>query len=80
VRASCAPVRDTDQRFQADFNGETTPRQALLQAGSSACKSSGFGLTERPRSRTEPAVGYTTSPVLKTSWATGPVPLQAPES
>ena len=28
-----------------------------------------FGLTERPRSRTEPAVGYTTSPVLKTGYA-----------
>src|SRR5262249_35817703 len=28
-----------------------------------------FGSTERPRSRTEPAVGYTTSPVLKISRA-----------
>jgi hypothetical protein len=28
--------------------------------------------TERPRSRTEPAWGCQTSPVLKTDWATGP--------
>jgi drug/metabolite transporter (DMT)-like permease len=32
--------------------------------------------TERPRSRTEQAVGYTTGRVLKTRWATGPVPLR----
>jgi drug/metabolite transporter (DMT)-like permease len=31
---------------------------------------------ERPRSRTEQAVGYTTGRVLKTRWATGPVPLR----
>src|SRR5437764_786210 len=35
----------------------------------------GFRLTERRRSRTYRAVGYTTAPVLKTSWATGPMPL-----
>ena len=34
------------------------------------------GLTERRRSRTYPAVGYTTSRVLKTRWATGPMPLR----
>jgi hypothetical protein len=31
--------------------------------------------TERRRSRTDRAVGYTTALVLKTSWATGPMPL-----
>jgi hypothetical protein len=31
---------------------------------------------ERRRSRTDPAWGYHTSPVLKTGWATGPVPLR----
>jgi hypothetical protein len=31
--------------------------------------------TERRRSRTYRAVGYTTAPVLKTGWATGPMPL-----
>src|SRR5512133_3328580 len=36
----------------------------------------GSGSTERRRSRTYRAVGYTTAPVLKTSWATGPMPLQ----
>ena len=34
------------------------------------------GLAERRRSRTDRAVGYTTALVLKTSWATGPMPLQ----
>ena len=32
---------------------------------------------ERRRSRTYPAWGCHASPVLKTSWATGPVPLRA---
>ena len=36
----------------------------------------GNGLTERRRSRTDRAVGYTTAQVLKTCWATGPVPLR----
>ncbi len=42
-----------------------------------ATSSSQPNATERPRSRTEPAWGYHTSPVLKTGWATGPMPLQA---
>jgi hypothetical protein len=33
------------------------------------------GATERRRSRTYRAVGCTTAPVLKTGWATGPMPL-----
>ena len=36
----------------------------------------GFGLTERRRSRTDLAWGCQTSPVLKTGWATGPLPLR----
>ena len=43
------------------------------------CNRQRFRPTERPRSRTEPAVGYTTSPVLKTGWGTGPMPLHAAE-
>jgi hypothetical protein len=35
-----------------------------------------FAGTERRRSRTYRAVGYTTAPVLKTGWATGPMPLR----
>jgi len=35
-----------------------------------------LGSTERRRSRTYPATGYAASPVLKTGWATGPVPLR----
>src|SRR5215210_7340012 len=34
------------------------------------------GSTERRRSRTYRAVGYTTALVLKTNWATGPMPLR----
>jgi bifunctional non-homologous end joining protein LigD len=37
-----------------------------------------FRSTERRRSRTDRAVGYTTALVLKTSWATGPMPLRRP--
>jgi hypothetical protein len=37
-------------------------------------------LAERRRSRTDPAWGYHTSPVLKTGWATGPVPLRRQRS
>jgi hypothetical protein len=52
----------------------------MARAGHSDLKTTqgrrGFSLlrgeTERRRSRTDPAVGYTTSPVLKTGWATGP--------
>jgi hypothetical protein len=36
----------------------------------------GFGLAERRRSRTYQPLGYNGLPVLKTGWATGPVPLQ----
>src|SRR5205823_13797129 len=36
--------------------------------------------TERRRSRTYPAPGCDASPVLKTGWATGPVPLRAQPS
>ena len=35
-----------------------------------------FGLAERRRSRTYQPWGYHGLPVLKTGWATGPVPLQ----
>jgi hypothetical protein len=36
--------------------------------------------TERRRSRTYPATGCAASPVLKTGWATGPVPLRGEPS
>ena len=35
-----------------------------------------FWLTERRRSRTDPAWGCHASPILKTGWATGPMPLR----
>src|SRR5207302_1329519 len=53
---------------QAHRAGGRSERDPALLAG--------FGSTERRRSRTYPAVGYTTSPVLKTGWATGPMPLR----
>src|SRR5438067_3721698 len=36
-----------------------------------------FWLTERRRSRTDPAWGCHASPILKTGWATGPMPLRS---
>jgi hypothetical protein len=44
-----------------------------VEAVPSPCR---FGSTERRRSRTYPATGYAASPVLKTDWATGPMPLR----
>ena len=41
-----------------------------------ACREIAIGSTERRRSRTDRAVGYTTAQVLKTCWATGPMPLR----
>src|SRR5262249_28732275 len=46
------------------------PHRAMMPRSPSAPS------TERRRSRTYPAVGCTTSPVLKTGWATGPMPLR----
>src|SRR5262249_53879181 len=51
----------------------TETRESRASAGLSPCKE---GSTERRRSRTYRAVGYTTAPVLKTGWATGPMPLR----
>jgi hypothetical protein len=39
---------------------------------------SSFGSAERRRSRTDRAWGCHAAPVLKTGWATGPVPLREP--
>ena len=52
----------------------STARQYDLLGGA------GSGATERRRSRTDRAVGYTTALVLKTSWATGPMPLRGEPS
>src|SRR5207247_6535054 len=56
------------------------PLQTTFEANSLHPHKAGYlqGLlrSQRRRSRTYPAVGYTTSPVLKTGWATGPVPLR----
>ena len=52
------------------------PRRFRATGRRPARSHAGFGLTERRRSRTDRAVGYTTAQVLKTCWATGPVPLR----
>ena len=53
------------------------PALGALTADRDRGRSASAGrITERRRNRTYPAVGYTTSPVLKTGWATGPVPLR----
>jgi hypothetical protein len=60
-------------RFQDRQGGGSTP-------GASAARTSPFAGTsraERRRSRTYQRMGYMRLPVLKTGWATGPLPLQA---
>ena len=49
------------------------PRRAIRETGRKPASVQG---TERRRSRTDRAVGCTTALVLKTSWATGPMPLR----
>jgi hypothetical protein len=50
------------------------------EASANPLRANGLCSTERRRSRTYRAVGYTTAPVLKTSWATGPMPLPSGRS
>ena len=53
--------------------------ERAARAALSACLDSAwmrYASTERRRSRTDRAVGYTTAQVLKTCWATGPMPLR----
>ena len=54
----------------------STPTTLARRAPPDAAADSGFLGAERRRSRTYPAWGCQTSPVLKTGWATGPVPLR----
>ena len=51
-------------------------RQKLRGPGSLTYQLRPEVLAERRRSRTDRAVGYTTARVLKTRWATGPMPLR----
>ena len=72
VARSCSPVHSTTTApgrgfAPCDRNCWETPR-ALEEAAN--------GLTERRRSRTDRAWGYHTAQVLKTCWATGPMPLR----
>ena len=71
-------VRDGLKRLEARSSAKY-PLQTTFQANSlhphKAGYLQGFLRAERRRSRTYPAVGYTTSPVLKTGWGTGPMPL-----
>ena len=55
---------------------QKTGTKFLMRCLASRQESAFFAGAERRRSRTYPAVGYTTSPVLKTGWATGPMPLR----
>ena len=59
-------------------------KEPLTVGGGAACSrriaatpSVAETLAERRRSRTDRAVGCTTARVLKTRWATGPMPLRA---
>ena len=65
-----------DQPPEAGFARREAHRRDL---GGTAKKGAHGGNTVSPvpsRSRTDRAVGYTTALVLKTSWATGPLPLR----
>jgi hypothetical protein len=59
---------------------QTTGTKARKSCRRSKRREPGNQFTERRRSRTYPAWGYHASPVLKTGWATGPVPLRAKRS
>jgi hypothetical protein len=77
---SRATVHETvDSSFEPQFSqtegSYTGGPWETSDAMNAACRR--IPATERRRSRTYPAVGYTTSPVLKTGWATGPMPLRA---
>ena len=52
------------------------PRRPTTQASRDPSEHVRNGLTERRRSRTDRAWGYHTAQVLKTRWATGPMPLR----
>src|SRR5262249_20312590 len=58
-------------RISADVSGVGRTRSESSGNHMKACKIASFHSTERRRSRTYPAVGYTTSPVLKTGCGTG---------
>jgi len=66
VRASCAPVSASSRRSRAVYSGKRRERPAGGYLRPEPWQTAGFGLTERRRSRTHPAWGYQTSPVLKT--------------
>jgi hypothetical protein len=72
-------LRDGPKRLQAAFSAKS-PLQTAFKASTRSRHESagvqGFLRAERRRSRTYPAWGCQTSPVLKTGWATGPMPLR----
>src|SRR6185312_17118854 len=69
------------------FEIRWTPRYLMYSSGGTVARTrpqglllvplnhAPFGLAERRRSRTYQPMGYIGLPVLKTGWATGPVPL-----
>jgi len=64
------------RRFPADVNGHGRSGADERGAEENSRKYGTSCETERRRSRTDRAVGYTTALVLKTNWATGPMPLR----
>ena len=79
-RADRAPVARRSRGAPGPLQHRRCPRQRADRDHSKASQlhsPMGFGSAERRRSRTDRAVGYTAALVLKTSWATGPVPLRA---
>ena len=71
ARRSCAGER-LQERFPADLSGEGLDYRRATSAVLKGLDHAKSGLTERRRSRTDPAWGCHALLVLKTSWATGP--------
>ncbi len=72
-------LRDSRRFSQANVSGLERKFDHAARVGRPRPRSpqpAKSGSTERRRSRTDRAVGYTTARVLKTRWTTGPMPLR----
>ncbi len=75
------PNENTTPPLSADTSVRRLERKIAApthapEAGHHRLEHAKNGLTERRRSRTDRAWGYHTAQVLKTRWATGPMPLR----
>jgi hypothetical protein len=64
------------QAISGGLERQTPSAQPPISRARKPFRETANGLTERRRSRTDRAWGYHTAQVLKTCWATGPMPLR----